>query len=96
MTKKLEGKTAVITGGTEGIGFATAKLFVEEGAYVFITGRRQKELDEAVKAIGANVSGVQTCALPISKDPSRNRFSILLSRTNHLSYHLGQAVLGLK
>src|ERR1700723_3669976 len=59
MTKKLEGKTAVITGGTEGIGFATAKLFVEEGAYVFITGRRQKELDEAVKAIGSNVSGVQ-------------------------------------
>jgi NAD(P)-dependent dehydrogenase (short-subunit alcohol dehydrogenase family) len=59
VTKKLEGKTAVITGGTEGIGFATAKLFVEEGAYVFITGRRQKELDEAVKAIGANVSGVQ-------------------------------------
>ena len=59
MTKKLEGKTAVITGGTEGIGFATAKLFVKEGAYVFITGRRQKELDEAVKAIGSNVSGVQ-------------------------------------
>jgi NAD(P)-dependent dehydrogenase (short-subunit alcohol dehydrogenase family) len=59
MTKKLEGKIAVITGGTEGIGFATAKLFVEEGAYVFITGRRQKELDEAVKAIGTNVSGIQ-------------------------------------
>jgi NAD(P)-dependent dehydrogenase (short-subunit alcohol dehydrogenase family) len=59
MTKKLEGKVAVITGGTEGIGLATAKLFVEEGAYVFITGRRQKELDEAVKAIGANVTGVQ-------------------------------------
>jgi len=59
MSKKFEGKTAVITGGTEGIGFATAKLFVEEGAYVFITGRRQKELDEAVKAIGTNVSGVQ-------------------------------------
>jgi NAD(P)-dependent dehydrogenase (short-subunit alcohol dehydrogenase family) len=59
VTKKLEGKTAVITGGTEGIGLATAKRFVEEGAYVFITGRRQKELDEAVKAIGTNVSGVQ-------------------------------------
>ena len=52
MTKKLAGKTAVITGGTEGIGLATGKLFVEEGAYVFITGRRQKELDEAVNAIG--------------------------------------------
>jgi NAD(P)-dependent dehydrogenase (short-subunit alcohol dehydrogenase family) len=59
MTKKLEGNTAVITGGTEGIGFATAKLFVKEGAYVFITGRRQKELEEAVKAIGTSVSGVQ-------------------------------------
>src|SRR5258706_9174648 len=57
--QRLEGKTAVITGGTEGIGLATAKLFVKEGAYVFITGRRQKELDEAVKAIGTNVSGVQ-------------------------------------
>ena len=59
MLKKVEGKTAVITGGTEGIGLAAAKLFVREGAYVFITGRRQKELDEAVKAIGGTVSGVQ-------------------------------------
>ena len=49
---KLQGKVAVITGGSTGIGLATAKLFVKEGAYVFITGRRQKELDEAVKAIG--------------------------------------------
>jgi NAD(P)-dependent dehydrogenase (short-subunit alcohol dehydrogenase family) len=57
MPKKLEGKVAVITGGTEGIGLATAKLFVKEGAYVFITGRRQKELDDAVNAIGTNVSG---------------------------------------
>jgi NAD(P)-dependent dehydrogenase (short-subunit alcohol dehydrogenase family) len=53
MAKRLEGRTAVITGGTEGIGSATAGLFVEEGAFVFITGRRQKELDEAVKAIWA-------------------------------------------
>src|ERR1700729_115120 len=57
--KKLQGKVTVITGGTTGIGLATAKLFVKEGAYVFITGRRQKELDEAVKAIGSNVTGVQ-------------------------------------
>src|SRR3984893_11671240 len=56
---KLQGKVAVITGGASGIGFAAAKLFVREGAYVFITGRRQKELDEAVKAIGSNITGVQ-------------------------------------
>ena len=56
---KLQGKVAVVTGGTTGIGFATARRFVDEGAYVFITGRRQKELDEAVKAIGSNVAGVR-------------------------------------
>jgi NAD(P)-dependent dehydrogenase (short-subunit alcohol dehydrogenase family) len=56
---KLQDKVAVITGGTQGIGLATAKLFASEGAYVFITGRRQKELEEAVAAIGRNVTGVQ-------------------------------------
>jgi NAD(P)-dependent dehydrogenase (short-subunit alcohol dehydrogenase family) len=56
---KLQGKVAVITGGTSGIGLATAKLFVREGAQIFITGRRQKELDEAVEVIGSNVTGVQ-------------------------------------
>jgi NAD(P)-dependent dehydrogenase (short-subunit alcohol dehydrogenase family) len=56
---KLKGKVAVITGGSSGIGLATAKLFVNEGAYVFITGRRQKEIDEAVKEIGSNVTGIQ-------------------------------------
>jgi NAD(P)-dependent dehydrogenase (short-subunit alcohol dehydrogenase family) len=55
----LEGKTAVITGGSTGIGFATAKRFVEEGAYVFITGRRQAELEVAVKELGEHVTGVQ-------------------------------------
>jgi NAD(P)-dependent dehydrogenase (short-subunit alcohol dehydrogenase family) len=56
---KLEGKVAVITAATSGMALATAKLFVAEGAYVFITGRRQKQLDDAVKAIGRNVTGVQ-------------------------------------
>jgi NAD(P)-dependent dehydrogenase (short-subunit alcohol dehydrogenase family) len=59
MPKKLEGKIAVITGATSGMALATAKLFVEEGAYVFITGRRQEQLDHAVKEIGSNVTGVQ-------------------------------------
>jgi NAD(P)-dependent dehydrogenase (short-subunit alcohol dehydrogenase family) len=56
---KLEGKVAVITAATSGMALATAKLFVEEGAYVFITGRRQEKLDEAVRLIGKNVTGVQ-------------------------------------
>src|SRR4051794_25303755 len=56
--KKLEGKVAIITGGNSGIGFATAQRFVSDGAYVFISGRRQSELDAAVKQIGKNnVSG---------------------------------------
>lgn len=57
--KKLEGKVAVITGGNSGIGLATAQQFVTDGAYVFITGRRQSELDAAVEQIGKNVTDVQ-------------------------------------
>jgi NAD(P)-dependent dehydrogenase (short-subunit alcohol dehydrogenase family) len=57
--RRLDGKIALITGGTRGIGLATAKQFVNEGAYVFITGRREQELAAAVKGIGRNVSGVK-------------------------------------
>jgi NAD(P)-dependent dehydrogenase (short-subunit alcohol dehydrogenase family) len=56
---KLEGKIALVTGGSSGIGLATAKLFVDEGAFVFITGRREPDLAAAVKEIGRNVTGVQ-------------------------------------
>src|SRR6202035_5492245 len=56
---KLDGKVAVITGASTGMALAGAKLFVDEGAYVFITGRRQEALDEAVKLIGRNVTAVQ-------------------------------------
>src|SRR3989442_5317563 len=56
---KLEGKIALVTGGNSGIGLATAKRFVNEGRYVFITGRRKPELDAAVNEIGENVTGVQ-------------------------------------
>lgn len=60
MSGKLAGKVAVVTGGSTGIGLATAQKFVAEGAYVFITGRRQAELDNAVKLIGSNVTAVQS------------------------------------
>ena len=57
MSKKLEGKIALVTGGTTGIGLATAKRFAEEGAHVYITGRRQAELDKAVAQVG-NATGI--------------------------------------
>jgi NAD(P)-dependent dehydrogenase (short-subunit alcohol dehydrogenase family) len=59
ITKRLDGKIAVVTGGSSGIGLATAQRFVQEGAYVLITGRRQSELDKAVNQIGKNVTDVQ-------------------------------------
>ncbi len=59
MSRKLEGKIAVVTGGTSGIGLATAKRFATEGAQVFITGRRKTELDKAVAAIGSKAAGIQ-------------------------------------
>jgi NAD(P)-dependent dehydrogenase (short-subunit alcohol dehydrogenase family) len=57
---KLAGKIALVTGGNSGIGLATAKRFVDEGAYVFITGRRDRELAAAAKEIGRNVTGMQS------------------------------------
>jgi len=59
MSQKLSGKIALVTGGSSGIGLATAKRFVSEGAYVFITGRRQTELDEAATEIGGNATAVR-------------------------------------
>jgi NAD(P)-dependent dehydrogenase (short-subunit alcohol dehydrogenase family) len=59
-TNKLSGKIALVTGGSSGIGLATAKRLVTEGAYVFITGRRQAELDAAVKEIGSNVTAIRS------------------------------------
>ncbi len=58
MTGRLAGKIAVITGGTTGIGLATARRFVAEGARLFITGRRPAELDSAVQEIGGGVTGI--------------------------------------
>lgn len=57
--EKLDNKVALITGGSSGIGLATAKLFAAEGAYVYITGRREDKLDQAVQEIGPNATGVQ-------------------------------------
>jgi NAD(P)-dependent dehydrogenase (short-subunit alcohol dehydrogenase family) len=59
MSGKLDGKIALVTGGSSGIGLATAEVFVQEGAFVYITGRRQSELDKAVKNIGSNVRAVR-------------------------------------
>lgn len=59
MSGMLEGKVAVITGGNSGIGFATARRFSREGARVFITGRRQRELDSAVREIGGDITGIR-------------------------------------
>src|ERR1700756_4470662 len=69
MAQLLSGKTAVITGGNSGIGLATAQRFVDEGAQVFVTGRRQEELDVAVKQLGEAATGGQgACTKPADLD----------------------------
>ncbi len=66
MSRKLENKVAVITGGSAGIGFGAARRFVEEGAKVFITGRRQSELDRAVAEIGGDIEAIQADAASLA------------------------------
>ena len=90
--KKLEGKIALITGGTSGIGLATAQRFVEEGAYVFITGRRQAQLDAAVQQIGENSRGVQgDVALPADLD---RLFAQIKEEKGHLDIVFANAGIG--
>ncbi len=73
---KLEGKIALITGGNSGIGLATAKQFVNEGAYVFITGRRESELAAAVKEVGRNITAVRCFARIWTTDLKQRRIRV--------------------
>ena len=89
---RLEGKVALITGGNSGIGLAAAKRFVSEGAYVYITGRRQQQLDEAVLAIGNNVTAI---AGDVSKLADLDRiYSVISAAHNHLDIVFANAGLG--
>jgi NAD(P)-dependent dehydrogenase (short-subunit alcohol dehydrogenase family) len=90
--KKLEGKVALVTGCCSGIGLATAKRFVAEGTYVFITGRRQTELDTAVKEIGENVTGVQSDVSNLA-DLDR-RFATIEQEQGHLDVVFANAGSG--
>jgi nucleoside-diphosphate-sugar epimerase len=88
---KLEGKIALVTGGNSGIGLATAKQFVNEGAYVFVTGRREAELARAVKEIGINVISARTLNRKKIKNPEgvfqQNQYSgLTLSGTPTLFF----------
>ncbi len=89
---KLEGKIAVITGGNSGIGLATAKHFIAEGAYVFVTGRRQQALDTAVSEIGKNVTGIQG---DVSTLVDLDRlYSIVKQQKGHIDILFANAGLG--
>jgi NAD(P)-dependent dehydrogenase (short-subunit alcohol dehydrogenase family) len=90
--QKLEGKVAVITGGSSGIGLATAQLFADEGAHVFITGRRQNELDAAVEQIGKSATGVQGDASNLA-DLDR-LYSVVKEQKGHIDVLFANAGVG--
>jgi NAD(P)-dependent dehydrogenase (short-subunit alcohol dehydrogenase family) len=93
---KLDGKIAVITGATSGMGLATAKRFVAEGAYVFITGRRRPQLDQAVALIGRNVTAVQGDAANLADldrlfetvKHSKGRIDVLFASAGFVEYNI--------
>ncbi|MEJ5020893.1 glucose 1-dehydrogenase [Ochrobactrum vermis] len=89
---RLEGKIAVITGGNSGIGLVTAKRFVAEGAEVFIAGRRQKELDRTVDAIGSGVTAVQ-CDVSRLEDLDR-LFAMVHAKSGRIDVLFANAGLG--
>lgn len=98
---KLQGKVAVITGATSGMALATAQLFVAEGAYVFITGRRQAELDEAVQAIGRQVTGVRCDSTKLADldhlfavvKAEQGRVDVLYASAGHAEFGLPLATI---
>lgn len=89
---KLEGKIALVTGGTSGIGLATAQSFIEEGAYVFITGRRQAELDAAVQQLGENSRGIRG-DIAVVADLDR-LFETIRQEKGHLDVVFANAAVG--
>jgi len=92
MSHKLSGKIALITGGSSGLGFATAMRFIREGAYVFITGRRQTELDAAVEELGSNVTAIRS---DISSLADLDRlFAIIKEQKGRLDILFANAGLG--
>lgn len=92
MNRKLEGKTALITGGSSGLGFATAERFIAEGALVFITGRRQNELDKAVASLGPNAIGVRGDVANLAD--IEKLFDVVKQRTSRLDIVFANAGTG--
>lgn len=92
MSQKLKGKVALITGGNSGLGLATARRFVAEGAYVFITGRRQAGLDDAVKELGENVAAIRSDISSLTD--LDHLFATIKEQKGHLDILFANAGLG--